>query len=583
MNRLSIRLFLPALALLAAYAPAAAQQSAAQNLPAQEIPEQTNPVQAASVQTVPEQAPSAQAAPEQEIPAPAPARDTLPPRTPLMGWSSWNTYRIDISDSLILAQARALVASGLDRCGYTQVNIDDGFFGGRDFSGRLFCHPERFPRGMRPVVEAIHALGLRAGIYSDAGANTCGSIWDGDRRGVGVGLYGHEAQDADLYFNEWGFDFIKIDYCGVGQELALDERERYTAICRAIDSVARRPVAVNLCRWAFPGTWARQLAASWRISSDIAPSWESVRGIIARNLYLSAFAREGRFNDMDMLEIGRGLTPTEEQTHFGMWCMMASPLLIGCDLRALPEPSLELLCNEELIALDQDPLGRQARVVQHRGGGYVLAKDLGQERGLRRAVALYNPTDSPLRFDVAPSEVELGGRIAVRNLVRRKADGSTIGRVVPPHGTAILEVRGTERLEPTRYEAEWAYLPLYEELSSKRKVAHKPCDAASGGMTVASIGGSEANCALWDDVYSVRGGLYELTVHYLPRRYSRIVLDVNGERQTSIDTHTEAEAPAMTSETLVVRLAAGDNTVRIGSPYAWCPDIDCFTLRRIGD
>ena len=204
-----------------------------------------------------------------------------------MGWSSWNTYRIDISDSLILAQARALVASGLDRCGYTQVNIDDGFFGGRDFSGRLFCHPERFPRGMRPVVEAIHALGLRAGIYSDAGANTCGSIWDGDRRGVGVGLYGHEAQDADLYFNEWGFDFIKIDYCGAGQELALDERERYTAICRAIDSVARRPVAVNLCRWAFPGTWARQLAASWRISPDIAPSWESVRGIIARNLYLS--------------------------------------------------------------------------------------------------------------------------------------------------------------------------------------------------------------------------------------------------------------------------------------------------------
>lgn len=563
MNRLPIRSLLAALALAAALAPAAAQNPAAQNTPAQDS--------------------TALNLPAQETPQ-APARVTLPRPTPLMGWSSWNTYRVHISDSLILRQARALVATGLDRCGYTQVNIDDGFFGGRDASGRLFCHPERFPRGMRPVVEAIHALGLRAGIYSDAGANTCGSIWDGDRRGVGVGLYGHEAQDADLYFNEWGFDFIKIDYCGAGQELSLDERERYTAVCRAIDSVARRPVAVNLCRWAFPGTWARQLAASWRMSPDIAPSWDSVRAIIARNLYLSAFARDGRFNDMDMLEIGRGLTDTEEETHFGMWCMMASPLLIGCDLTALPERSLELLKNEELIALDQDPLGQQARVVRYRDGGYVLAKDLGEERGLRRAVALYNPTDRALRFDVAPSEVELGGRIAVRDLVRRKEDGSTIGRVVPPHGTAILEVRGTERLEPTRYEAEWAYLPLYEELSSKeKKVAHKSCDAASGGMTVAYVGGSAENCALWDDVYSASGGEYELTVRYLPRRYSRIVLEINGECEASIDTHTEADAPSMASETFRVWLREGNNTVCIGSPYTWCPDIDCFTLRRIGD
>lgn len=504
-------------------------------------------------------------------------------QTPLMGWSSWNTYRIDISDSLILRQAGALVATGLDRCGYTQVNIDDGFFGHRDASGRLVCHAGRFPRGMRPVVDRIHALGLRAGIYSDAGANTCGSIWDDDPHGVGAGLYGHEAQDADLFFNEWDFDFIKIDYCGAGQELALDERQRYTAVCRAIDSVARRPVAINLCRWAFPGTWARAIASSWRISPDIAPAWASVRAIVAKNLYLSAFARDGRFNDMDMLEIGRGLSEAEETTHFGMWCMMASPLLIGCDLTTIPPRSLALLKNEELIALDQDPLGRQAHVVQHCGGGYVLVKDLGERRGLRRAVALYNPTDSALRFDVEPEEVELGGPLAVRDLVGRRDAGSVIGRVVEPRGTAILEVRGAVRLEPLRYEAEWAYLPLYDDIRPGRKVAHKELADASGGMTVACIGGSDENYALWDEVYSERGGLYRLTVHYLPRRYSCIVLDVNGECAARIDTHTASGQPQLTRAHVDVRLRPGDNEVRIGSPYAWCPDIDCFTLRRIGD
>lgn len=504
-------------------------------------------------------------------------------QTPVMGWSSWNTYRIHISDSLIMRQADALVATGLDRCGYTNIHVDDGFFGHRDETGELVCHAERFPRGMRPVVDHIHALGLRAGIYSDAGANTCGSIWDADPHGVGAGLYGHEEQDAELFFNRWGFDFIKIDYCGAGQELALDEERRYTEICRTIERVARRPVAINICRWAFPGTWARAIASSWRISPDITPDWHSVRAIVDKNLYLSAFARDGRFNDMDMLEIGRGLAETEEVTHFGLWCMMASPLLIGCDLTTIPERSLALLRNEELIALDQDPLAQQARVVQHRDGGYVLTKDLGERRGLRRAVALYNPTDSALRIEIAAEELELGGRIAVRDLVRREENGRRIGRTVAPHGTEILEVRGTERLEPARYEAEWAYLPLYDDIRPGKKVTHKRMEEASCGAVVASIGGSEENCALWDDVYSRRGGRYELTLRYTPRRYSRICLDVNGERAATIETHTEDEAPAPAEARVEVRLLPGDNTVRIGSPYAWCPDIDCFTLRRIGD
>ena len=231
---------------------------------------------------------------------------------PIMGWSSWNTYRVNINEELIKKQADAMISQGLDKVGYHFINIE-------------------------------------AGIYSEAGANTCGSLWDGDKNGIGVGLYGFEHQDANLFFNEWGFDFIKIDYCGAGQQLDLEEQERYTEIVNAIREVCPRNISLNICRWAYPGTWVSSLARSWRISGDINPSWESVKYIIDKNLYLSAFAGNGHYNDMDMLEIGRGLKPEEEETHFGMWCIMSSPLLIGCDLTAIPASSLQLLKNKELI------------------------------------------------------------------------------------------------------------------------------------------------------------------------------------------------------------------------------------------
>lgn len=137
---------------------------------------------------------------------------------PTMGWSSWNTYRINISDSLIMRQADAIVSQGLHDVGYTYINIDDGFFGGRyPQTGRLLIHPTRFPRGLQPVVSHIHSLGLKAGIYSDAGANTCGNWYDKDSIAQGVGLYGHDRQDCDMFFRELGFDFIKIELSGTIQ------------------------------------------------------------------------------------------------------------------------------------------------------------------------------------------------------------------------------------------------------------------------------------------------------------------------------------------------------------------------------
>ena len=265
----------------------------------------------------------------------APTSD--PKIRPLMGWSSWNTFGVKISEEIILETARAMATNGLKDAGYIYVNIDDGFFWGHGEDGILKFHPERFPNGMKPVVDGIHALGLKAGIYSDAGADTCGSMWDApdgtkEKGGLGGGLYGHDAADCKLHFIDLGFDFIKVDYCG-GLRLKLDEKVRYTEIANAIKATGRTDVRLNICRWAFPGTWAADIAESWRTTGDIRANWGEVKKIINENLYLSAYSKPGHYNDMDMLEVGQlvgqmksvfgkhgdtGITPDEETTHFGM-------------------------------------------------------------------------------------------------------------------------------------------------------------------------------------------------------------------------------------------------------------------------
>lgn len=381
-------------------------------------------------------------------------------------------------------------------------------------------------------------------------ANTCGSIWDNDPNGIGVGLYGHEKQDADLFFNKWGVDFIKIDYCGAGQELALDEQKRYTEIYRAFN--------------------------------DITPEWASIKHIINKNLYLSAYARNGHYNDMDMLEIGRGLKPEEEEVHFGMWCIMSSPLLIGCDLTTIPDKSLELLKNKELIAINQDSLGLQAYVVQHEKNGYVLVKDIEQKRGKARAMALYNPSDSICSFSVPTACLELGGTIKVRDLIEHKTIDTNkeyLEYELPPHSAKFFRIEAEKRLESSLYEAEWAYLPCYDDLGTRSKsIRYAPCEKASGKMTVSFIGGSSENYAEWDNVYSKKGGAYEMKIFYLPEKNRKLEVNINGKSYFFKNLETDSSKGIMTI-TLSVQLNRGENTIRIGSLYCWAPDIDCFTLK----
>ncbi len=503
---------------------------------------------------------------------------------PTMGWSSWNTYHVNISDSLIVRQADAMVAKGLKAAGYLNVNIDDGFFGYRDENGKMHPHPQRFPNGLRWVSDHIHSLGLIPGIYSDAGGNTCGSMYDDDPNGIGAGMYGHEEQDADLYFNEWNFDFIKIDYCGAGHQLNLDEEKRYGEIKAAIDrTVKGKKVAINICRWAFPGTWAKHLAKSWRISPDIRPRWSSVKRIIEMNMYLSAYCSDGHYNDMDMLEVGRGMKPNEDEVHFGMWCLLSSPLLIGCDLTTIKEPALNLIKNPELIALNQDPLGLQAYVVQHDGEGYVFVKDILKERGRTRAVALYNPSDSVCRFSVPLSVLEFEGKVKLRDLIKRedmKSVKDSIVRELPARSVLILRAEGDRIAEPSLYEAEWAYLPCYDNLGKRKKLINYTANEhASGGMVVSYLGGRKENTMIWDKVYSAKGGRYEMTITYVPEANRKIEVWVNGEMMTLPVTHNSKSK--VQNSKFTVSLRAGYNKVELGNRYGWACDVDKMELKKL--
>lgn len=507
-------------------------------------------------------------------------RSFLPP---LMGWSSWNTYHVNINEGLIKSQADALVSQGLKEVGYQYINIDDGFFGHRDENGKMVAHAERFPNGMRVVSDYIHSLGLKAGIYSDAGHNTCGSIYDDDANGVGSGLYGHEQQDMDLYLKEWNYDFIKIDYCGA-LDLGLDEEKRYATICKAIEQTGRTDVSINICRWAFPGTWAQKMARSWRISSDIRPRWNSVKNIISKNLYLSAYAGNGHYNDMDMLEVGRGLKPCEEEVHFGMWCMMSSPLLIGCDLNKIPATSLQLLKNRELIALNQDPLGLQAYVVQHpQKDCYVLVKDIEEKRGKVRAVAFYNGSDSVYEFQTLLELLELGGKVKVRDLVKGKDLEDVKGECcyqIQPHSVLVCRMEANSRLEPQNYEAEWAYLPCFNDLGKEPKpILYVASTVCSGGMKVHRLGGKEENYAEWKEVYSEKGGNYEMTIHYSCPDSRKLEIWVNGKYHV-LDGLTSGNKDKLATVTLTIHLRKGNNIIQMGNHYGWAPDIDRFALTK---
>ena len=456
--------------------------------------------------------------------------------------------------------------TGLQEAGFKYVNIDDGYWDGRGADGHLRLNTKLFPSGMRALVDYIHSLGLKAGIYSDAGDNTCGS---GNKHawGIGVGFAGHEAEDCQLYFRDWDFDFIKVDYCG-GNHMKLDERTQYTKISNAIRNCGKKDVVFNICRWAYPGTWVNDVADSWRTTGDIYDAWRSVKGILAENLYMSAYCHDGHYNDMDMLEVGRSMSKIEDETHFGMWCIMASPLLIGCDMANIKPESLKLLCNKDLIALNQDPLHLQAYVAEKQGECFVLVKDIKKLRGKERAVAVYNPSDETQRVTLRLADLELGGDVVLRDCIT---------------GTVF------DRLERTTYEAETALLPMYQEIRNNQATDLKQLlgveataiygenHAATGGYTARYLGMSEKNALEWQHVFVQKAGARRMTIACFSGDERQMDVTVNGQKVKTVTVPARDWGERQTV-TVDVNLKKGDNVIRLSNANGWMPDIDAMTL-----
>lgn len=367
-------------------------------------------------------------------------------KTPIMGWASWNNYRVETNEEIIKTQADAMISSGLNGAGYNFINIDDGFYGGRDEHGNLLVHPARFPNGMKALAEYIHAKGLNAGIYSDAGINTCASFWDKDTIGAGMGLYGHEVQDLTLYLKDWDYDFIKVDWCG-GEWMGLDEEVQYTHIANIARSI-KPSVIFNICRWQFPGIWATKVADSWRISGDIDNHFSSILAIIDINADLWKYASYGHYNDMDMLQVGRGMSYEEDKAHFTMWAMMHSPLLLGNDLTTMSDETLEIVTNEDIIALNQSSYVYQARRMVDYGDLEIWAKPLIDSMSGEVAVALLNRSEEaqPIKFALKQVGIEATKGYIMKDLWSKETfDSATdleVLRQVPAHGVVVLKIKG---------------------------------------------------------------------------------------------------------------------------------------------
>jgi alpha-galactosidase len=273
--------------------------------------------------------------------------------TPQMGWNSWNHFGCNINENLIKQTADTFISSGLSSHGYIYINLDDCWEAPqRDSNGNLYGNPSTFPNGMKSLGDYIHSKGLKYGIYSDAGYNTCA--------GRPASL-GHETADANSYAS-WGVDYLKYDNCNTD---GSPPEKRYPVMRDALNATGR-PIFFSMCEWGVdnPATWAGDVGNSWRTTGDISDSWSSMIGKFDQNAPLYSYAHPGAWNDPDMLEVGNGgMTTDEYTTHFSLWAAMKSPLLIGCDVNNMSNATKTILTNDEVIAINQDKLGKQAYIV----------------------------------------------------------------------------------------------------------------------------------------------------------------------------------------------------------------------------
>ncbi|MFI7415050.1 NPCBM/NEW2 domain-containing protein [Streptomyces sp. NPDC049627] len=365
----------------------------------------------------------------------APTLDDGLALTPPMGFNNWNSThcRAEFNESMVKAVADIFVEKGLKDAGYEYVNLDDCWaLPSRDANGKLVPDPVRFPGGIKAVADYVHSKGLKFGIYTSAGTKTCNSAGF-------PGALGHEYSDAQQ-FADWGVDYLKYDNCN---NQGVDAKLRYTTMRDALEATGR-PIVYSICEWGQnkPWEWAADVGQLWRTTGDISDTWGSMLAILKKNLPLAPHAGPGHWNDPDMLEVGNGgMTGTEYRSHFSMWAIMAAPLLIGSDLRSASQETFDILGNREVIAVDQDPLGKQGTVISSEGGRWVVAKEM---RDGSRAVALFNESGTAQRISTGAAAVGLPAADAytLRDLWQHRSynTAGTISATVPAHGTVLVRV-----------------------------------------------------------------------------------------------------------------------------------------------
>ncbi len=325
-------------------------------------------------------------------------------QTPPMGWNSWNYFAAKVDDKGVRAAADQIVSSGMKDAGYIYVNIDDTWEGKRDESGVLHTN-EKFP-DMKALADYVHSKGLKLGIYSSPGPLTCAKY---------EGSYQHEEQDAKMYA-DWGIDYLKYDLCGfrqiMDQQAPGDRVAQMKMMHAAYDKMGKalkatgRPIVYSFCQYGWDAVWEWGPAIGanlWRSTGDIRPTWDSMYAILSEQEGLESYAGPGHWNDPDMLEVGNGkLSLHENRTHFSMWAMLAAPLLAGNDLPNMKPEVKEILTNRDVIAIDQDKLGKQGRRVYSEGEVDVWDRDLS---GGAKAVAVVNAGSD--RYSTHPFHLSL--------------------------------------------------------------------------------------------------------------------------------------------------------------------------------
>ncbi|MBK7403637.1 MAG: NPCBM/NEW2 domain-containing protein [Phycisphaerales bacterium] len=364
--------------------------------------------------------------------------------TPPMGWNSWNCWAGAVDDSKVRAAADWMVRSGLADHGFTYINIDDTWEAGRDEQGRILTN-EKFP-DMKALADYVHSKGLKLGIYSSPGPQTCAGY---------EGSYQHEKLDADRYA-EWGIDLLKYDWCSYGN---IEPKPDHAALMKPYVTMrdalrgSSRDIVYSLCQYGMGNVWewGDEVGGNyWRTTGDINDSWASMAGIGFGQADLAPYAGPGHWNDPDMLVVGKvgwgpslhdsRLTPDEQVTHITLWSMLASPLLIGCDLSQMDQFTLALLSNDEVLSVSQDPLGKQASRVSQEGETEVWARPL--EDG-SIAVALFNRGRETAQVVAMWDALGLSGRQHVRDLWNHTDQGAFergYSLEVPRHGAVMLRV-----------------------------------------------------------------------------------------------------------------------------------------------